>query len=463
MPARSAGFSQKVGARKKILFGTIALVGFLAGAEVVGWSLQRFTRLGELSAANPVVTLDDPEEMYPRIIDDVIEVATEITRVEVRDVSGSEGREDRVWMEQPPEEEVAVIVGGSTPLGMGLKNRDTFWWMLDEVDDSDIHYLNVASAGDDSREIRSQIARVVGFGVRPRLVVIYTGENEWNGFRYPRLSVPDVGRLDSIMLRSKAYSSLRTLTRALAQSSVYEDVEAVRRNSNFSLTRFPLDTRYRNFDHETRDFVDESRIRLLARFEANIEAVVVFARAHGAEVVMVTNPIRYHLSPAHYIAQVASEGHAGTAVEKDLVVHLETAVDALLASDLALAEGALQAAYELDPESSLTNHYLGYFLEANGDAARARLHFMTARDRIIGAGGLLLQINQTIRDVAVRHGVGLVDLELVFSRHSDVHGNGLADDLIADWCHPNPEGARLIFEAPRGEVADALQRKKATK
>jgi hypothetical protein len=92
--------------------------------------------------------------------------------------------------------------------------------LLAEADRRDITYLNVANLGDNSFETRGQIARFVAFGGRPRLVVIYTGDNEWNGFRYPRLSLPSVSRLDTLMLWSKAYTSLRTAARVAIQASV---------------------------------------------------------------------------------------------------------------------------------------------------------------------------------------------------------------------------------------------------
>jgi hypothetical protein len=196
-----------------------------------------------------------------------------------------------------------------------------------------------------------------------------------------------------------------------------------------------------------RRFVDESRIRLVAKLVANIESVIDFSRAEGARVVLVTNPLRYRLSPAHNIAQVVSEEHAGTAVEDDLVSHLDRGVNALMASDLDTAEAALDAALTFDPSSSLTNHYLGYLWEAKGDPVRAREHFLTARDRTIGAAGLMVQINRAIREIAAREGVALVDLERVFSDHSDRHGNGLADELLMDWCHPSVDGAHVVYEA----------------
>lgn len=434
----------------------MAVAAALVVAEVVGWGLMRWTRLGELADANPVRTIDDPEQLWPRVLDQPIEIPEDVSRLEVRDTSDREGREDRIWLDEPPDDPVALLVGGSSPLGVGLENRDTFWWRLERDVPDGVCFLNVASVGDNSHEVRHQIARTVAFGARIRLVVVYTGDNEWNWFRYPDLDGAGTGRLDAVLMRSNAYLSLRTLLRLGAQSTVYEDLEAARSDAALSLSRFPLDTRRRSFTPRMREFVDGCRGRLLDAFVANLQAVIELSRARGARVLLLTNPIKYRLSPAHNIAQVATERHAGTAVEDELVGLLSDGVDALLAGDLETAETTLAAALRLDPSSSLTNHYLGYLWAARGDPARAREHFLTARDRTIGGGGLMAEINRAIRATAGDYDVPLVDLETAFARSSDLNGDGLADELVMDWCHPSAAGAGLIYDELRGPVAVAL-------
>jgi lysophospholipase L1-like esterase len=446
----------RIQSRRKVFYAALVFIAVLALAEFSGRILLENSRLGRLAQDDPAPPADDLRRLLPVPGEKTIAVPENVDRILYRDRRDPESGDLRVWMESPLEEPAAILLGGSAPYGLRLKNRETFWWRLDHAIAGDVVFLNLASTGNTSTDVRHQIADFVGFGGRTRLVVVYVGDNEWWGFRYPVLPGAVAARLDEWLKRSSAYLSLRTLIRAVSQTTVYEDLERQRRWSALSLTRFPLDTRYTDFDRDTREFVDQCRRLVLERTTSNLEAVIDLARTNGADVILVASPLRYRLSPAHNISQVASERHAGTIVESRIVAHLSTAIDDLIAGDATSAEDALGLAYRLDPESSLTNHYLGYLWESRGDFERARSHFGVARDRTIGYGGLMLQIRQAMLSLADRKRVPVVDLKTAFDRHSDRYGNGLGDELLIDWCHPSATGAEVIFDELRSIIVDEL-------
>jgi hypothetical protein len=370
----------------------------------------------------------------------------------VRDFSSSDLRENTVDVTAPIKEPLAVIVGGSSPHGIGLKNFEYFWWMLDAEKFAGLRYLDAAAPGATSGDMVQKLSTIYAGANHVALLVIYTGDNEWINFRYLQRANTLGKWLDQGLQHSSLYKLMYLGYRSALQYGPRRNWRQEQAESYVGLGDFCIKTRRRHYDLENKLYVTQVREQVVARFRGNVENMIRFAQSRGTKVILATSPLKYRLSPCHNLVQPVSEKAVGDEYDQVIAAHLFEAVKALKMGDLVSAENSLQEAYRADPDSALTNHFMGYLFEKKGDPVSARQHFLFARERTIGYGGLMATLNKTVREVGQAENVSVVDLETLFQKASSLTGGGLNDEFIYDWCHPNQKGSQLIYQALKEQI-----------
>jgi hypothetical protein len=197
-------------------------------------------------------------------------------------------------------------------------------------------------------------------------------------------------------------------------------------------------------DDERFGATDWPRIKALHlhRFETSLVELVEQARARDVGVVLVTVPFNYRLSPAWNHPQFEAVDPA----HRDEVRALgREAGAAVHAGDCGAALPIIDRALALDPLPPVLHYLRAQCLERMGALDAARAAYADSRERMIGNLGSPLSVNETIRRVAARFEVPLVDAVRVFDDHAS--GNHFNEQLIVDDCHPSPSGHRLIAVA----------------
>jgi hypothetical protein len=440
--------------RRKLLFAGIvivAVVGLTEGASRLG---LRYTALGPRINAKPLFTVQETFDLPPR------------PPAQLRLV-------DDLWIRPPeppnwghgtlatelPAGPLAVLVGGSSPHGAGMDYNETFWATLGQDHVGGLTYVNASIIGYRVDGAVAQLRWALELG-DVRVAAIYAGDNEWGGWMYPRVQQPQtVHKIDDLFMTSAAYRIAATSLRYGLAMAPPEEVEHLSLAEPMNLDDICLDVPYGSFEYFTVDQVRALRQRLLDNFRDWLHlGVTTAAEMDGTTALLLTNPIRYRLSPCHHIPQIVSEAHAGSHTEARVVRLLRRGYGALLEGNIETAMPILIEAWELDPESSLTNHYLAWACEAEGDIDGARRHFRVARNRTVGGAGMIGDVNDIIRQVAAEHPeTVLVDLEDAFNVYADRNGLGLGDRLFFDWCHPSAEGVQLIIDVLRPVIESVTE------
>ena len=446
---------RSISVRRKLFFSAIVVMVTLLAAEGASRLVLRHTGFGSRVNAAPLFTVQDsfdlPQRPPPelRLRDDLW--------IRSADLPGS-GSGSSKMIDAVPDGRLAVLVGGSAPHGSYLPYDETFWAILEREHVGGLTYLNAALEGYRVDGAVAQLHWALELG-QVRVAAIYAGDNEWGGWTYPKVRQPNAAhRADDLLMGSAAYRIASTSLRYGLSRTVTEEVAELRLAEPLRLDGICLEAPYTGFEWFSVDQVQALRQRLIDNFADWLDLAVSTAAAmDGSTVLLMTNPIRYRLSPCHHIPQIVSERHAGTRLEERILRHLESGVAVLLEGDAEAAMPSLLQALEQDPESSLTNHYLGWAYEALGDYEQARRHFRVARNRTVGGAGMIVDLNDAVRRVAGDHpNAVLVDLEKTFDAAADRRGLGLGDELFLDWCHPSAEGNRLIAETLTPVILEAV-------
>lgn len=431
----------------KVLAICVIIVIELTLLELGPRLVLNHSSLGKLYEFNHPLPYDTTGDSYGAIRSSPIAVQPPVASVNVRDFSAADLRERNIDLAAPITEPVAVIVGGSAPHGVGLKNSDYFWWMLDAEKFSGLRYIDAAEIAATSGDMAHKLSTIYAAADHVALLVIYSGDNEWINFRYLHRANNFWKSLHEKVQQSSLYKLMYLGYRSALQHGPRRNWKRERDESYVGLGDFCIKTRMTDFDLENRSYVNQVRAQVVARFQGNLENMIRFAKERGTKVIIATSPLKYRLSPCHNLIQPLSENVAGSEHEQAIEELLFQAVSSLKADDLTSAEANLLQAYRMDPDSALTNHFMGYLYEKKGEPAQARQHFLTARERTIGYGGLMATLNRTVREVGAAENVPVMDLETLFQETSSEIGGGLNDEFIYDWCHPNDEGSQLIYQA----------------
>lgn len=321
------------------------------------------------------------------------------------------------------------LLGGSAALGYPYAYEDSTARQLQRRR-SDLRVINVGQVGWTSGQLVG-IARRIAEEFEPATFVVYSGNNEWIHW------APQAGSFDPSLHRTLAHSRAAAAALYLGHSwAPPPDDEP------------PLF----GYEHALRhpapgfDFAAWTRQRaaFLDRFADNLRAIQRIAADVDANVVFVTVPFQYKLSPTFRHPQP----RATRAIhEVEIEDRISMALTAIRAERWQDAITELDSAIELDPDPALLHYLRAVATEALEEHEHAEQHYAQSRDRMVGNLGGRLAINEVIRTVAAETDAPLVDAREIFDAHEHTAGRYYNESLIHDDCHPTPAGQRVLARA----------------
>lgn len=321
------------------------------------------------------------------------------------------------------------LLGGSAALGYPYAYEDSTAQRLQRRR-PDLRVINVGQVGWTSGQVVG-IARRIAEELEPAALIVYSGNNEWIHW------APHAGSFDPSLHRTLAHSRAAAAALYLGHSwAPPPDDEPPLFGYEHAVEHPALQFDFEAWSRQRSEFLDQ--------FGANLRAMRRLAADAGAQIIFVTVPFQYKLSPAfrHPQPPVTREVHAVEVRDRTSM-----ALTAIRAERWRDAVQELDAAIALDPEPALLHYLRAVATEALGEHEHAEQHYAQSRDRMVGNLGGRLAINEVIRTVAAETDAPLVDAREIFDEHEHAAGRYYNESLIHDDCHPTPAGQRLLAHA----------------
>jgi len=211
------------------------------------------------------------------------------------------------------------------------------------------------------------------------------------------------------------------------------------------------------------DFASEKLIRVdrasarfrdrVARYERNVKTIVGLARE--AEI-----PLFFCTGPCNLADWGPNVPHVSVyRNDSEFLPTISKCIGLFNDGKMAELPDLLKEAAEKYPEDAVPVYLDAKVKVANGAMEEAKELFVRAKDMDRYPFRVLSGFNERVREQGDRPGVHIVDLDAIFNARSR---NGITGfELIADNCHPTPEGGRLIatslIEAFRDEGLIAFE------
>jgi tetratricopeptide (TPR) repeat protein len=270
---------------------------------------------------------------------------------------------------------------------------------------------------------------------RPDVFIIYSGNNEVVGPYGPGTALTSSGMSlpvirTSIFVRSTRIGQL--LTKVGTQKKEWGGMEMF------------LDKQVR----ESSPLMKDS----YANFERNLRDTVAVARGSGARVIIST--VATNLKDCGPFSSLHRED-LGQDDLRSWTEMVRQGADLESARSYAEALRFYQAAKKIDDQFAELEFRMARSLWMQGDSARARAHFLRARDLDTLRFRADSKINDINRSVAsLSPGAELVDAEAIFSKESP---NGIiGSELVYEHVHMTPLGNYLLARAMFFQIASKL-------
>jgi lysophospholipase L1-like esterase len=268
--------------------------------------------------------------------------------------------------------------------------------------------------------------RLVESRVRPDVVILYAGHNEFAS-RYGWSSDAPYYR-DEPIAPWDVVAGISPLTRLAGEMLERERVAAPPRPRARRLVDVP--------SHTPRE-----RAERLADFRRRVEAIVAYCERVGALPILVIPPGNdAGFEPSRSVLPPETPKAVREAFSREV-----EAAGALEAVDPSASIERYRGLIERQPGFAETHFRLARLLEAQGDAEGAYRHFIAARDADGHPMRCPSDFQDVYRDVAGRHDVLLLDGQAVF--HAENAGGQLDDSLFNDAMHPSFTGQVALAEA----------------
>jgi lysophospholipase L1-like esterase len=339
-----------------------------------------------------------------------------------------------------------VVLGESAAFGYPYPYEDAFASILGARLRAAGDWLgNLARPGMDSRDITLMMDTVYRL-IDPDVLLVMIGNNEFIRWHPPGFYPSHeefwslAARLSSSRLISAIlYVRLRQLSRG-PQSRAAE-ADGFQPHRQLTGYRYAVDQLIQDPDWN-QDLWERTREIRLGRFQRNLERIIEEAVSRDKEVVMLTLPLRYKLSPAWKHPQPLGNGEEPIGLFREMTRKFQ----------LALAIGDVDHAAKISadmttrwPQSAIPFYLKAVALEQAGSIPESLKNYARSRDLMVGNLGGITTVNNIIRRVAIRANVVLIDIENIF--YEDAVASGVIDRLVDDDCHPNREGHRMIAAA----------------
>jgi len=344
--------------------------------------------------------------------------------------------------DKPPDAYRIFCLGGSTTYGRPYDDRTSFAGFLraflPAMDPSrQWEVINAGGISYASYRIEVLIRELAQY--QPDLFVLYTGHNEFLEDRtYSSLiDTPEpIRRAVGLARWSRTFSLAQRILRGAAESpdrpTLPADVDAILDRS-VGPGAYHRDDRWRE--------------QVLAHFRCTLEQIIDVARDAGAEIVFVV--------PASNLRDCApfkSEHRDGLTNEesREFRANLRAAEEAFQAGKFAEALRRIDRAIQIDPRHAAAQYLRGRVLIETGDAEAARRALVRAREEDVCPLRALEAIQETVRDVAAKRRVPVIDFAALIGRESEDGIPGA--DWFLDHVHPTIEGNQRLAR----EVANEL-------
>jgi len=342
--------------------------------------------------------------------------------------------------EKPPQARRLFCLGGSTTYGRPFDDATSFCGWLRGLlahDDAgaDWQVVNAGGISYGSARVASLMRELSGY--EPDVFVIYTGHNEFleRTTHARELAMPAVLReADTLLRRTRAYSSMRLLADRLAPSAASREVAAL------------LD-RSIGLDAYTRD--DALRAETVEQFRHNLTRMIGIARGAGARPILVV--------PASNLASCSpfksERSDAATdAWPDDWPQLLERARSLRARGRPGEARALLERAVDREPRHALAWYELGRALLDLGEVDTARDALLRARDEDVCPLRALTGIEEAVREIAAEQAVPLVDYPALLA--SRLEPSPFGERSFLDHVHPTVEAHGLLAEGIAGALFD---------
>jgi Flp pilus assembly protein TadD len=263
-------------------------------------------------------------------------------------------------------------------------------------------------------------------GHEPDLFIVYTGHNEF--------------------LEERTYGSLRDLPRIVRDAAslashlrLYSVMSGLLVERHTELSTEVDAVLDRSVGPEAYHRDDALRDAVLDHFEVSLVRMTEISKQAGAQLIFIT--------PASNLGDFSpfkSEPSAGTSPDetKQVATLKEAASRALDDGDPNSAADITGRALTMDPRNADILYLRGRALRSLNRNDEARRAFVAARDEDIAPLRALSPMPGIIKDVARRHGAGLVDFDRLIEERSPDRIPG--SEYFLDHVHPTIEGNRLM-------------------
>jgi tetratricopeptide (TPR) repeat protein len=334
------------------------------------------------------------------------------------------------------------ILGGSAALGWPGPIPTAFssymQRALDQGAPGKFEIVNVAAMSYGSHRVLDLLGDLVD--MEPDLVVVWSGNNEY----IERNAFSAFGRT----------AGMRRLQRVLRYSYLYRTLRLGLGSMAPSLFARPEGgdiTDPRNAPQVRRGMIGRSPaadLQVLQNYEANLAEMARLIRGSGGAGIFCTVPVNL----SGWVPASAAPGIDDPVRAQQWTDAMEQVIDDWDQKNYGAAAAGLERLLVVTPQHAFTHYLLGDCYRHLGRWQGARAEYSKARDFDPRPIRALSSFEQTVRDVAARSGMTLVDLEGAFAAASPSGVPGL--DLFLDYVHPNEAGHKLAArEVLQGVVA----------
>lgn len=335
------------------------------------------------------------------------------------------------------------VIGGSAAFGYTCSYEQTFASILDNALTGKWNVINAAQVGWNTSHLVPVVKRIAEHH-NPSVVIIMCGNNELIGWGM-RGDGTNLGASRAILkFSTHSYSLSYFMYRSImnkAANGRYKAQEDFIPHEELSGYRYAVENPAHGYlDYDFNEW-KIAREKYLKNYENNLITMIYYAKQAGAEVVLMTVPLNYKLSPAwkHPQPWFYNEEHK-IAMEEVI----PAAVTMIESGQYEAALKGLDAALKLEPEVSILHYFRAHSLEQLGNFAKAELAYEKSRDYMVGNLGSVPALNNITAKVAASSRVTMIDLKKVFDEYEHSNGNYFNETLIRDDCHPSDLGHALI-------------------
>lgn len=337
------------------------------------------------------------------------------------------------------------VVGGSAAFGYTCSYPQTFAAIIDKQLGSEYNVVNTAQVGWNTSQLVPVVKRIADYH-EPSVVIIMCGNNELINWGMGGVGTRLGLSRNILKLGTRSYTLSYMMHRSIMGKKHFGSLK----KQNEFLPHQELSGYQYAVENPAHEYLDYdfnqwkvAREKYLKNFENNLIAMIYYAKHAGAEVVLMTVPLNYKLSPVwkHPQPWFYNEEHK-TAMEEVV----KAAVTLIEKGNYHGTIKGLDAAITLEPEVSILHYLRAHSLEQLGNFDEAKLAYEKSREYMVGNLGSITSLNEITAKVAANSGVSMIDLKKVFDEHEHGNGHYFNETLIRDDCHPSDKGQELIAE-----------------